>query len=210
MARPFLLIDGYNLMHATGLARPDYGPGELEKRRRRFVKYLIGHLNPRERPRTTIVFDAADAPPDVSRHQIVEEVEVLFARPGGDADSLIEELLAHHSAPRQVRVVSSDRRLQQAARRRRARFVRSEQFLRELQRRGPVEKQPSAPPPDPDLQAKFSGRVPEDELQEWLDLFGEIPEADQLENRQSELDRWQARVDELLAEEEGEQDDPST
>lgn len=209
MARPFLLIDGYNLMHAAGLARRDYGPGELEKCRHRFVRYVVRHLTPGERPRTTIVFDAADAPPGVARHHVIQELEVLFAPRGEDADSLIEELIARHSAPRLVRLVSSDRRLQKAARRRKADFVRSETFIAELERRGPVTDRPARPAPsDPDLQAKFTGRVPAGTTEQWLEVFGEIPEAEQLESRADELEFWQDRINEVLEEERLENGDP--
>ena len=34
MLRRYLIIDGYNLMHARGLARRTYGPGQLERCRR--------------------------------------------------------------------------------------------------------------------------------------------------------------------------------
>ena len=31
MPLPYHLIDGYNLLHAAGLAREKYGPGDLER-----------------------------------------------------------------------------------------------------------------------------------------------------------------------------------
>jgi len=115
MADPYLLIDGYNLMHAAGMARLRYGPGDLERCRKRFLKYLQGRLTSRELPRTSVVFDAGDAPTDMPRRTTLDGMQVFFAKPGGDADSLIEELIAAHSAPRQVRLISSDHRLQKAA-----------------------------------------------------------------------------------------------
>jgi hypothetical protein len=55
---------------------------------------------------------------------------VWFAREYPDADSLIEELVDDATSPHLV-VVSSDRRLQAAARRRRARAVGCDEWLAE-------------------------------------------------------------------------------
>lgn len=206
MAMPFLIIDGYNLMHAAGMARARYGPGELEKRRMRFLKFLSDRLSPEQTGRTTVVFDAADAPAGASRRATIDELEVLFAPEGGDADTLIEELIAAHSAPRQVRVVSGDRRLQTAARRRRSSYVDSESFIAELQRQSSQSKTGRSRRMDRQLEAKYSGRIVEEDTEEWLAVFGEILEAEELTE---EADRWQARVDELFSEEEDLGDAPS-
>ena len=171
MPKPFIIIDGYNLMHAWGLARQRYGPGDLERLRERFLGQLAGRLTEEERRRTTIVFDAGDkAPTDVANQQQHHDMQVVYALREPDADTRIEILIARHSAPRQIRVVSSDRRLQTAARRRRGRFVASEEFVKELERRDSPE---SAPPPSRDLEAKFSGELTEAERAEWLEIFGE-------------------------------------
>src|SRR3954470_17152587 len=98
MSRPYLLIDGYNLMHSAGMARRDYGPGQLERCRRQLLAYLAGHLTGPERERATIVFDAAEAPPDLPREMVYAEMSVRFASPGKDADDTIEEIIAAHSA----------------------------------------------------------------------------------------------------------------
>jgi predicted RNA-binding protein with PIN domain len=196
MAEPFLLIDGYNLMHAAGIARLHYGPGELERCRTLFLQYLLDCLRPRELARTSVVFDAGDAPPGMTRRTTLGGMQVFFANPGGDADTLIEELIAAHSAPRQIRLVSSDRRLQKAARRRRAAFVDSRVFAGELERRGAVsdEKRKRRNAERRLVDAKRSGHVSPEETEEWLEIFGDIPEAAELKR---EIDRWQSRIDEL-------------
>ena len=196
MAEPFFLIDGYNLMHAAGMARARYGPGMLEKCRNRFITFLRNHLTDTERPRTTVIFDAKDAPPDVRRRWEVDGVSIVFAEPGGDADSLIEECLLSHSAPKLVKLVSSDHRLQKAARRRRARFVDSEVFHTQLERRGPHPEASRAAydrriASDP----KRTGKSSDEETAAWLEVFGEIPEAAEL---QDEVDFWQKRIDEQM------------
>ena len=72
-------------------------------------------------------------------------ITVRFAATGKDADDTIEELIAAHSAPRQIWLVSSDHRLQRSAQKRRGTFTDSEDFVQELERRGPIsEEEPTA------------------------------------------------------------------
>ena len=193
MAVPFILIDGYNLMHAVSMARRTYGPGDLKRCRNAFLNYVTSRIGSQQRARTTIVFDAFEAPADLPRRMSRRGVDIVFPHPGGDADTLIEELIAAHSAPRQLWVVSGDRRLQDAARRRRAHFIDSEQFAEKLQRHklqdGPAEqRRQHAEHP------KFSGKVAPGEAEEWLDVFSNIPEANDLN---SEVESEQAWIREL-------------
>ncbi len=127
MAAEFLLVDGYNLLHAAGLARDDYGPGEYALCRQRLLRGLAERLDSQQRERATVIFDAVHAPPQAVSRLRFAGMDVIFAV-GEDADSRIEALICGHSAPRQVCVISSDHRLQKAARRRGCRFVDSEVF----------------------------------------------------------------------------------
>jgi predicted RNA-binding protein with PIN domain len=174
MAHWFLIIDGYNLMHAWGLGRQRYGPGDLERLRERFLHQLAGRLTEDERERTTVVFDAgSDAPTDIATEQTYDSMRIVFARREADADAKIEQLVKAHSAPKQIRLVSSDRRLQTAARRRKGRFISSEQFVLELERHPPP---PSAFETSRELKTKSTGELTEAEIAEWLELFGESDE----------------------------------
>ena len=58
---------------------------------------------------------------------------VHFARRHSDADEMIEELLEECKAPKSLHVVSSDHRVQRAARQHGAGYVDSEQWFAELQ-----------------------------------------------------------------------------
>lgn len=130
---PYLIIDGYNLMHAAGIARPRYAPGGLEACRARLHRELSARLDADVLAAAVVVYDAFDSVSDLDREQQHRGVNVLFAGQGRDADSLIERMLRQHSVPRRVIVVSSDHRLHRAARRRRARCVDSEDFWAELE-----------------------------------------------------------------------------
>lgn len=202
MAQSYLIIDGYNLMHAAGMARHKYGPGDLERCRKRVLHFLSQHLSAAERARTTVVFDAADAPPGFPRTAVLEQMEILFAPRGGDADTVIEELIEQHFAPRQIRLVSSDHRLQKAARRRRAKFVDSELFVEQLEDRA-AKRTDSAGRQEPAIpEQKVTGRTSRDEIAEWLEIFGDIPEAAELatdnERLQNELDAWAKEAEDEL------------
>ncbi|MFQ5731979.1 MAG: NYN domain-containing protein [Planctomycetaceae bacterium] len=176
MPAPFLLIDGYNLMHAVGLFQRAYGPGEFEKRRNRFLRQLASHLSERERPRTTVVFDGtAGRNRDIDRESF-EGMTVLYSAAQTEADDLLEDLIAGHSAPRQILLVSSDHRLQKAARRRRGQFVDSEDFADRLERRAERDSDTDATDSGPSAE-KLSGLQPGEELQHWLKEFGEVPGA---------------------------------
>lgn len=184
MSARFLLIDGYNLLHAAGMARANYGPGDLQRCRTRLVRYLLHKLTPAEIARATVVFDARDPPVGVPSRLTVAGLKIAFANPGGDADALIQELLAEHSAPKRVLLVSSDHQLQRAARRARSEFVDSEDFfsLLERRRRKRPEEIDEGGRPDP----KFEG-LSAAETAHWESLFGPIPVEDLAESAGSDI-----------------------
>lgn len=209
MLRRYLIIDGYNLLHACGLARRRYGPGQLERCRAQLLGYLARHLAGHERERTTVVFDAGGAPSDLPRHGTALGMEIWFAPPGKEADDTIEELIAAHSAPRQIRLVSSDHRLQRSVRRRRGTFVDSEDFVSELERRGPrAEPAPNAPAVPRNAASEKTLADSGLEAENWLAIFGDISESAELtseEDRaesllgQAEIAAMQAEIDRQAA-----------
>lgn len=164
MPLPYHLIDGYNVLHAAGLARATYGPGDLERARTGLLVRLADGLGESEKERTTVVFDAADPPPDGARSFRFRGMAVLFAVEEREADALIEELIRRHPSPRQLRIVSDDIRLQKAAKRRGAQAVKSDAFLDRLKRRGaPTD----AVPRRDTAAADVTGGVGD-----WLEFFG--------------------------------------
>jgi uncharacterized protein len=172
------LIDGYNLLHAMGALQGRVGPQGLEKARQRLLGLLHGAF--RQNPsNVTVVFDAANSPPDVPDEQEYQGIHVRFAVHQEQADDLIESLIQHSSAPRQLAVVSDDHRLQQAARRRDCQALGCLDFLEELahgyrkQRRppasAPAEKQPLS---QQEMQMWLSQFAYLDDEPEMKELFG--------------------------------------
>lgn len=193
MSTSFLIVDGYNLMHAAGLAREKYGPGDLARKRNELLFKLAQRLTSQEKQRCTVVFDAIDAPPNLARRFKHGEMTVLFAEPGQEADDVIEVLIQKHSVPRRLTVVSSDHRLQTAIRRRRGTAIDSEIFLKRLEA---SHREMNAPIP-----AGQPSKRPESELEFWLQEFNTI-QPEQLskeidESAGSKKSDWQQGIEQL-------------
>ena len=146
-----LIIDGYNLLHASGVFGADRGPRGFEQSRAALLDMLVDLLGEATGD-TIVVFDAARAPDGLPARLVHGGIRVWFAREYPDADSLIEELVEGDTAPGHLVVVSSDRRLQAAARRRRARAVGCDEWLAEAKaaRRGRDTKPEKPAPPGPE------------------------------------------------------------
>lgn len=130
---PYLIIDGYNLMHAMGLAKRRYADGELERCRQRMQRQLAEVLDEEALAKATVVYDAFESVSDDHRTFRDRGMKIQFAPKGKCADSEIEEILRTHSVPKRVLVVSSDHRLHKAANARKASVIDSEDFWSTLE-----------------------------------------------------------------------------
>ncbi len=168
------LIDGYNLMHTLGLMTRRFGPDGLRRTRHRFLNDLAHALGPTDSAVTTVVFDANRAPQHVEAATHHKGLSIVFAVEDPDADSRIEQLITHHSAPKSLTVVSSDRRLRVAARRRGAHSMTADAFASLLDNRKASRPRPaSSKPPDSETSLRLHGPSPS-ESRAWLDIFGEL------------------------------------
>lgn len=115
------IIDGYNLVFQCGFNGKDSSPQDIERSRQRLLDALVQFMSQAERIQTTIVFDAKKLPiNEANIRSRKQDVDVIFSVGYPDADTLIEEMIAAHSHPKSLVVVSSDHRIQTAATRRRA------------------------------------------------------------------------------------------
>jgi len=152
-----LIIDCYNLLHHP-MPQPLAGLDE-----RRLIQLLAGSAWAAEG--VTIVCDgvvkrggpsASDSP----------GVELLYSGPRRDADAVIAELIQRNTAPRRLVVVSNDREVQKAARRRRAVCWGCGRFVGELGRlMGGGDGQCESPLPP-------GHRLSDEEVRAWADEFG--------------------------------------
>jgi hypothetical protein len=159
------LIDGYNLLHATGHLAGKVGAAGLERARHTLLNYLVDRLGPEARS-VTVVFDARRAPPGTAAEEEYHGVRVLYAL-HQEADDLIEALIRAHPSPRKLTVVSEDRRLRDAAARRRCQIQAGVDFYDAIAcPRRPEPPVPSDKPED----------LSDDEVAEFLRAFGELPD----------------------------------
>jgi predicted RNA-binding protein with PIN domain len=157
-----LLVDGYNLLHASGVfGHPDDEPS-LETARRALLGFLAQHLNERERPRTIVVFDGKDAPKGLPEVGSFEKIQILFSRRKQSADDLIAELIAVEKQPRELMVISSDHGVQRSARQRGIVSQDSEAWIRELR----ANRQATTTAEEKQIFAESSA-----EQQRWLRVF---------------------------------------
>jgi predicted RNA-binding protein with PIN domain len=155
---PFL-IDGYNLLWAVH----KLGDDSESITDVQMCKIVSGYLK-QTGESGEIVFDGI-GPPDKSGFDNMENLEVFFTGLGVDADSVIENKIRANTAPRRLTVVSSDRRVRDAARARKAVAVKSDRFFEQ------VGKQLRKKTRNVEPQAKQQG-LSEGETEQWLKFFG--------------------------------------
>jgi hypothetical protein len=182
-----LLIDGYNLMYERGLMRERFGPDGFRKARHRFLTELAAALDPVEAHQTIVVFDAVDAPRGLPSEIHLQGLTIVFAVDDKDADERIEKLIAAHSSPKTLTVVSSDHRIRVAAERRKAKAMPSDAFLVMLDERGSKPRELKPSPLSAEEKAREHGLSPL-ESAEWLNVFSDLAAEPLVRLRPSEND----------------------
>lgn len=161
-----ILIDGYNLLYAYCGITHQMPLKNLEQAREELLD-VLAHYRRRQRQKITVYFDGRrrrGAPPDSSPRG----VDVIYVGPESDADTAIIEAVEKSSHSRSLRIVSSDREVVRAARRRRAPTVGSGAFAQELLRA--LKRSERRGPPEPRM--KFEGPSKAD-VEYWLKIFEE-------------------------------------
>ena len=182
-----LLIDGYNLLHASGIFGRGKGPGGFERSRVALLNFVADATDEAARSTVTVVFDAAGAPPGLPSAMTHRDVRVRFAKGYASADDMLEELIKADSVPRKLTVVSSDHRIQRAAHRRRATAVDSEVWFQDAQRRRAQrnpKNMPAVPPPAAATSKPIVSTdeiLTADEVEYWLRQFEERPDEEKPE-----------------------------
>jgi len=152
-----LLIDGNNLMHALRGVGADVG-------RQGLCRLLSAWAGGRDRVR--VVFDGPAPPAGLAEQTDADGIAVEYAGPRS-ADDILIDAIAADTAPRRLTVVSTDRVIRRAGRRRRCTIARSEDFAETLLEA--LEAPPPRPPPEP--AEKRHGLSPE-QTRAWLKEFG--------------------------------------
>jgi hypothetical protein len=154
-----LILDAFNILHAWHSSPSGDTWTEIT------ALAALTRRGPWGRNEAVLVCDGPSPDRDRDQLEVGPGVVAVFAGIGSDADSVIEALIEGSHAPSRVTVVSSDRRVEKAARRRGCRSVTSQEFLRAAlgaPRSGPTE----ASPPD-----GLDGA----EIDRWMRAFGVDP-----------------------------------
>jgi len=110
-----------------------------------------------------VVFDGT-GPRDKGGFDNISNLEVFFAGLRSDADTVIEDKIKANTAPKRLTIVSSDRRLRDAARKRKATVVKSQVFWNNVQKQLSRKNKVKEP------LAKREG-LSESETEQWLKIF---------------------------------------
>jgi predicted RNA-binding protein with PIN domain len=145
------LVDGHNLIPKLGLRLDSLDDEEqLISRLQEFCRL--------RRAQVEVFFDGA--PPGQPANRKAGSVTAFFIRQGATADAAIENRLARlGKTARNWTVVSSDGRVQRAARAVHAGVLSSEEFVREISRAQAIST------------SKHEATLAPDEVEEWLDFF---------------------------------------
>lgn len=155
------LIDGYNLMHALGMA-PRPGGASLERSRVRFADWLAVESHGKE-ANLSVVFDSVHTAG--GGEQLHRGIHMRFAD-ARTADDLIEEIIRADPVPSSLTVISNDHRLLAAATRGGCIAWTCGEFVDWLQAR--TRETSDAVRQEPEKPAAPSGA----EMNEWLERFG--------------------------------------
>ena len=153
------IIDGHNLLHTIFKVVGDSGAiSDVGLCR------ILGRYFTLTSEKCEIIFDGT-GPPDKTGFDNLNSVEVFFAGLGTDTDTVIEDKISASTAPKNLTIVSSDRRLRAAARARKATSVKSDVFWNDVQ------KQLNRKRPIKEPTEKRHG-LSEGETDQWLEFFG--------------------------------------
>jgi len=156
---PFL-IDGYNLLHAIDKTGQDWDAvGDIR------LCHILSRYLQRIDEKGEVIFDGK-GPPEKSRFENIERLEVVFTGLRTDADTVIENKIQSNTAPKALTVVSSDRRLRRAAAVRKATAVKSDEFWKTVIREVKKKRKRSVEPA-----AKRKG-LNQSETKQWMKYFG--------------------------------------
>jgi predicted RNA-binding protein with PIN domain len=123
-----VLIDGNNLLFAARDKDPERPPS------RSMLCLRLGRWARRTGETVAVIFDGPAPAKPLARQISDPNVGVRYSGAGVSADDVLMKAIAADSAARSLLVVSSDREVAQAARRRKAKAMRSDAFWSKVER----------------------------------------------------------------------------
>lgn len=163
------VIDGNNLLYAAHAEWP--GPPAGRQR----LCELLGRWAAGASTELTVVFDGPAPGAGLCEQMRAGGITVVFSA-GRSADEVIEEMIERAARPAEIRVVTSDRAIQSAARYRQCTCIEAADFARRLaspQLSFEAEKGSTEPPPAPPEKPEELKRQ---EAHDWLRRFDYDPD----------------------------------
>ncbi len=157
-----ILVDGFNLLHAARAVGPAIDLGQLR------LCELLGQWSRLTGESVTIVFDGMPPPAGYAEQLCRTGITVQHSGTNRTADDWIIEAIQQSTAPRRLIVVSTDRQIRQAARRRRCDDQKAESFFRQVWAQLARDRLRPGQPNEP--QAKRHG-LDDSQTDRWLREF---------------------------------------
>lgn len=120
MPSQLLIIDGYNLLHASSIK------GSLQQRQATLLRELQAQVGTLAEE-TVVVFDGQGS--RVEHESGTGKFSVVYSRKHQTADAVIERMVSRHPDPKQLLVVSSDHAITTMASSRGCSCMRCDTFL---------------------------------------------------------------------------------
>ncbi len=161
---PQYIIDGYNVIHNVPRLR-DALNQSLEHGRNMLVS-LVRAYQSSHRTKMSLVFDGDEIGGASNEFTSTKWLKVIYSKPPEKADPLIKRMIRKTPNKKSLFVVSADNEIIQSARQHGAHVLSPDEFYFRATKH-PVQDQ---------LNQKYSEKISEQELDEWLKLFGEEDE----------------------------------
>lgn len=158
---PHYLVDGYNLIHYIPRFR-NLLDSSLEQARNALIHFLQIYQSIRK-VKITIVFDGDEVgyiePPSASTRWL----KIIFSKPPEKADPIIKKLIQNTSNKKSLFLVSADADLLHFGSQHGVQTLSPAEFYHRI----------SKHPNQEQVDQKYNSHISEQEVDEWLKLFGE-------------------------------------
>ena len=163
-----LILDGYNVLFAIAEQRGRSVAEAIEAARETLLRHLLRHHR-QTGEATVIIFDSRHGTGGARTQQTLPGIRIFYSHPPRTADDDIRRLVETSTAPKQLRVVSSDRQLAADCARRGASVVGARTFFNAL-------LQEARSTSKEEEESRIKTQPPSDEeVRDWLKIFGNDP-----------------------------------
>jgi len=166
-----IIVDGHNLLFFAARRDQRFAVERGEPARDELLG-LLSRYHTVTGHRVLCTFDGGAAGAHLPRFGFGKGLQILYSPADSDADTEIKNLVAHHDAPRSVRVITGDNAIRVFVEGFGAQVISSRDFLNEIEETLNAETIPSDEPIE-----KYEETDDED-TDYWLGVFGDIDEDD--------------------------------